>query len=104
MGLLKKVYTEDNTGAYAEYWKVTEINSNWLKDRIEITFSGFVSQNARIEGRNPLLRKVIIAENTDARDYFSPTSMQPDGIDIIRNSYVYAKRVDRDFFDAEDII
>jgi hypothetical protein len=102
MGLLKRIYTEDNTGAYAEYWKVTEISSNWLTNRVEITISGFFDQSARLGGRNPLLKKVIIAENTDARDYFSPTSMQPDGVDIIRNAYIYTKRVDRDFTDAED--
>lgn len=104
MALLKKLYTEDNTGVYAEYWKISEINSNWLTDRIEIVLSGFFDESARRDGKNPLIRKVTYALGQDARVYFSAIAMQPEGVDIIREAYLFVKRVDGDLFDAVDVL
>ena len=103
MALLKRIYTEDNTGIYAEYWKISEINSNWLTDKIEIVISGFFNQDARLNGKNPIMKKVVYALGSDARIYFSAIAMQPEGIDIIREAYNFVKRVDSDFFYAEDV-
>jgi len=103
MALLKKIYTEDNTGIYAEYWKVSEINSNWLTDKIEIVLSGFFNQEARVDNKNPLSKKILYAMGEDARIYFSAIAMQPEGIDIIREAYNFVKKVDRDFIDAQDV-
>ena len=104
MALLKKIYTEDNTGIYAEYWKISEINSNWLTDKIEIVLSGFFTEDSRRNGKNPLIRKTCYALGEDARLYFSAVSMQPEGIDIIQEAYNFVKRVDRDFYDAVDVL
>ena len=104
MALLKRIYTEDDTGVYAEYWKISEINSNWLNDRIEIVLSGFFNADARRSNKNPLIRKVTYALGENARVYFSAISMQPEGIDIIREAYNFVKMVDMNFADAQDVL
>jgi hypothetical protein len=104
MALKKKIYTDDNTGVYAEYWKISEINSNWLNDRIEIILSGFFNEETRRLNKNPVLRKTSYALGEDARIYFSAISMQPEGVDIIQEAYNFVKRVERDFYDAEDVL
>jgi len=103
MALLKKIYTEDNTGVYAEYWKVSEINSNWLTNRIEIILVGFLSEEARFSGRSPLLKRTVTATGDQALQYFSAIVMQPEGIDIIHEAYMYVKGHAPDFIDAIDI-
>lgn len=104
MALLKKIYTEDNTGVYAEYWKISEINSNWLTDKIEIVLAGFFDEPARRSGKNPLIKRVTYALGGDARTYFSAIAMQPEGVDIIQEAYNFVKRVDRDLYDAQDVL
>lgn len=104
MALLKRIYTEDDTGVYAEYWKISEINSNWLNDRIEIVLVGFFNEDARRSNKNPLIRKVTYALGENARVYFSAISMQPEGIDIIREAYNFVKMVDMNFTDAQDVL
>lgn len=104
MALLKRIYTEDDTGVYAEYWKISEINSNWLNDKIEIVLAGFFNEDARRNNKNPLIKKVTYALGENARVYFSAISMQPEGIDIIKEAYNFVKMVDKDFYDAQDIL
>jgi hypothetical protein len=104
MALLKRIYTEDNTGVYAEYWKISEINSNWLTDKIEIVISGFFDEASRRNNKNPLLKKTVYALGDQARIYFSAISMQPEGIDIIQEAYNFTKLVDLSFADAVDVL
>lgn len=103
MALLKKIYTEDNTGVYAEYWKISEINSNWLTNRIEIILVGFLSEEAKLSGRSPLLKRTVIATGDQALQYFSAIVMQPEGIDIIHEAYMYVKGYAQEFYDAQDV-
>jgi hypothetical protein len=103
MALLKKIYTEDNTGVYAEYWKVSEINSNWITNKIEIILVGYLSEEARINEKNPLLKRVVYATGSDAIAYFSAIVMQPEGIDIIHEAYMYVKASSLEFYDAQDV-
>jgi hypothetical protein len=103
MALLKQIYTEDNTGVYAEYWKISEINSNWITNKIEIIIVGFISEEARNTGRSPLLKRTITASGDQALQYFSAISMQPEGIDIIHEAYLYVKGFSPEFYDAQDI-
>ena len=104
MALLKRIYTEDNTGVYAEYWKISEINSNWLNDKIEIVLSGFFDEASRRSGKNPLTKRVRYALGQDAKTYFSAIAMQPQGIDIIQEAYNFVKTFDAEFVDAQDIL
>ena len=103
MALLKKIYTEDNTGVYAEYWKISEINSNWLTNRIEIILVGFLSEEARFSGRSPLLKRTVTATGDQALQYFSAIVMQPEGIDIIHEAYMYVKGYAQEFYDSQDV-
>ena len=104
MALQKKIYTSDNTGVFAEYWKISEINSNWITNLIEIKLIGFISEEARREGRNPLMHHTTIASGDSALQYFSAIAMQPEGVNIIHEAYLYVKGHDQDFLDAVDIL
>ena len=103
MALLKRIYTEDNTGSYAEYWKISEINSNWITNKIEIKLIGFISEEARWGGRNPLMFKTSVAMGDHALQYFSAIVMQPEGVDIIHEAYMYVKGHQPEFYDAENV-
>lgn len=103
MALLKRIYTEDNTGSYAEYWKISEINSNWITNKIEIKLVGFISEEARWGGRNPLMFKTSVATGDQALQYFSAIVMQPEGVDIIHEAYMYVKGHQQEFYDAESV-
>lgn len=103
MALLKRIYTEDNTGSYAEYWKISEINSNWITNKIEIKLVGFISEEARWGGRNPLMFKTSVATGDQALQYFSAIVMQPEGVDIIHEAYMYVKGHQPEFYDAESV-
>jgi hypothetical protein len=103
MALLKRIYTEDNTGSYAEYWKISEINSNWITNKIEIKLVGFISEEARWGGRNPLMFKTSVATEDQALQYFSAIVMQPEGVDIIHEAYMYVKGHQQEFYDAENV-
>jgi hypothetical protein len=103
MALLKRIYTEDNTGSYAEYWKISEINSNWITNKIEIKLVGFISEEARWGGRNPLMFKTSVATGDQALQYFSAIVMQPEGVDIIHEAYMYVKGHQQEFYDAENV-
>jgi len=103
MALLKKIYTEDNTGVYAEYWKISEINSNWLTNRIEIILVGFISEEARFSGKSPLLKRIFTATGDHALQYFSAIVMQPEGIDIIHEAYMYVKGNTSEFYGSQDV-
>jgi hypothetical protein len=104
MALIKKIYTEDNTGVYAEYWKVSEINSNWITNKIEIILVGYISEDARRSEKSALLKRVAYATGSDAIAYFSAIVMQPEGIDIIREAYLYVKANSIEFHDAIDAL
>ena len=103
MALKKKIYTDDNSGVYAEYWKISEINSNWLNNIIEITVVGYFSEEARFSGRNPFLKRVVYAKESQALQYFSAIVMQPEGIDILHEAYMFVKGHVGEFIDAEDV-
>ena len=104
MALQKKIYTNDNTGVFAEYWKISEINSNWIENKIEIKMVGYISQEARLSGKNSLLNRTITATGDQALQYFSAIVMQPEGIDIIHEAYMYVKGYNSEFLDAQDIL
>lgn len=103
MALLKKIYTEDDTGVYAEYWKISEINSNWITNNIEIIMVGYISAEARESGKKPLLSRITNASGEMALQYFSAIVMQPEGIDIIHEAYLYVKGYNPIFLDSEDV-
>lgn len=52
---LKKPIELNNSGVSCEYWKIHETNINWHDKVAKITLSGFISQEARENGKNPLV-------------------------------------------------
>lgn len=101
MALQKKIYTTENTGAFAEYWKVSEISGNWLKKNITIKISGFISEETRLNQKLPLIEKSYVVETNMFELYFNPTQME--NTDIIKKSYEFLKSNTYEFIDAIDV-
>jgi hypothetical protein len=55
---LKKKVEVNNSGAMVEYWKVTQVNINWLTMEAHIVLEGFLSEDMRRAGKMPLVAKV----------------------------------------------
>jgi len=104
MGFIKRIYTPDNTGCSAEYWKISEINSDWIDNMITVKLLGFISQQAADEGRSHLLQREFVATGDVALQYFSTLVMQPEGIDILHLAYGFIKGApNSEFVDAVDV-
>jgi hypothetical protein len=54
---LKKV-TETQYGVNCEYWKVTTTNVDWFARTATIIVDGFLNEDARIDRKEPLDKKV----------------------------------------------
>ena len=51
----------------------------------------------------PLMFKTSVATGDQALLYFSAIVMQPDGVDIIHEAYMYVKGHQQEFYDAENV-
>jgi hypothetical protein len=101
MALQKKIYTTDNTGAFAEYWKVSEISGNWIKKTIDIKVSGFISQETRFNDKFPLFEKTYNLNPNLFELYF--TLPQMENTDILKKCYEFLKMNSSEFTDALDV-
>ena len=101
MALKKKIYNVDNTGSFAEYWKISEISGNWITKNMIIKISGFISEETRLENRVPLLEKIYSVETSIFDMYFN--NYQIENNSIIKKSYEFLKSNSIEFFDAVDV-
>ncbi len=46
----------NNSGVTVEYWKIINTNIDWFAKTITIHIGGFLTQEARQSGKNPLFR------------------------------------------------
>ena len=51
----------------------------------------------------PLMFKTSVATGDQALQYFSAIVMQPEGVDIIHEAYMYVKGHQQEFYDAENV-
>jgi hypothetical protein len=56
MALLMKIEV-GNTGVDVEYWKVTQVNVNWLTNTAHVVVEGFVNEQLRLAGKSALVGK-----------------------------------------------
>lgn len=101
MALLKTIYTEDNTGCAATYWKICDITMDWIKKHGSIELMGYMSEEAFNSSKNPMMtRKYEI--RTDLFDtYFSEEVLNGENITVITQALEYVKTYSNgEFLDA----
>jgi hypothetical protein len=101
MAFQKKIYTLENNGVFAEYWKISEISGNWISKNITIKLSGFFSEDVRLQNKNSLMEKTYNVDSQMFELYFTPFQMQD--TNIIKKCYEFLKMNSSEFTDALDV-
>ena len=94
---------QHSTGAYSQYWKITEISVNILTKDGYIRLSGYVSEQARLQDMLPLDHRVIGISSSDYDQWFSPEVIDPQDANHIKNSYLFIKSSVLEFSNATDV-
>lgn len=100
MALLKSI-TENNITA--NYWKVSIFSCTYRNSGIIVLF-GYENQLARINENSKLLVKSFQYDSNVYNTWFSPTELDEQGSNPLKNSYLYIKSIPGgEFSDATDI-
>ena len=111
MALQKQIYINNNSGISAEYWKIKKVVSEWISNgtrntnissnTITIILEGYLSEQGRIDGRDPFMSKTVITNETEANAYFDPSILQNSS--LISQAYEFVKDNVTEFSGALDI-
>jgi hypothetical protein len=88
MALVKQI--EGETGAAAEYWRVIEVNLNYFAGVGAIALAGYISKNARNNGKRPLDAKQFPLQGVSF-DAFQDAQLQADGKTPVKQAYLFIK-------------
>ena len=95
MALIKKIKT--NLGIDATYWKIVDLNINWLDKTSHISLLGWVDKNARDNGLKPLTQRNFDFNNVE----FPFIDEEPQN----ERETAYNKiKQSEEFADAEDLL
>lgn len=95
---------QHETGAYSQYWRVVETNLNYNSEEGEIVLYGYVSQEARENGKLKLDSRTFTVNTNDFNTYFTPPSIDPQDINQVKNSYLFIKGISGgEFSTATDV-
>lgn len=100
MALQKTIYTTDNTGCAASYWRICDIDSDWITKHGSIEIMGYINQEAFDAGRNPLITKTYDIKSELFDLYFSETILDGQDVNPVSQGYLYVKDHSGDFYDA----
>jgi hypothetical protein len=103
MALEKQIYTDDNTGVSATYWIICDLYGDWKEKTMFIKLCGYISAQARAEGRKEVLERSYTLSGDMFDIYFSPTTLNPEGVNVVSQGYLYVKGHAPDFIDAVDV-
>ena len=103
MALQKTIYTPDNTGCAATYWKICDIAVDPMTKHGEIELMGYISSQAFSDGKNPVITNHYEIRHDVFDVYFSETVMNAEGVNIYTQGYQYIKAYSGDFADAEEV-
>ena len=100
MALQKTIYTADNTGCAATYWRICDVEADWITKHGTIEIMGYINEQAFNDGKNP-----VIVKNYEIRSdlfdvYFSEQVMNAENVNIVSQGYLYIKDYSGDFSDA----
>lgn len=107
MALQKQIYINNNSGISAEYWKIQKVISEWISSEnqiintITILLEGYLTEQARLDGRDPFMSKTIVTNESEANVYFNPSILQ--NSNLITQAYQFIKDNVYEFSDAIDI-
>lgn len=92
MALLVNDYVNP-AGVKITYWKVTELYINVLQQIVRIRLSGYISKEARDNGKEPLETKYFNIPPQKFQSYFNINTLEYEGFNPIKMSYEYIKTV-----------
>jgi hypothetical protein len=111
MALQKQIYIDNNSGISAEYWKIYKILSEWvssgdintntLSNKITIILEGYLTEQARIDGRDPFMSKTVFTDETEASAYFDPSVLA--NSNLVTQAYEFVKDNVTDFAGSVDV-
>jgi hypothetical protein len=103
MALLKTIYTEDNTGCAATYWKICDVEADWIKKHGKIELMGYISEQAFNSSKNPVIIKTYEIRNDIFDTYFSEQILNQENVTMLSQAYEYVKAYSNgEFLDAID--
>jgi len=93
---------QHKTGTYSQYWRIVETNLNYETKMAEIKLFGYVSEEARQNGKTRLDTRSFIVSDLDFSNYFAPVSIDPQNINQVKNAYLYVK-TQQEFSGSSDV-
>ena len=100
MALQKTIYTSDNTGCAATYWRICDIDADWITKHGSIEIMGYINEQAFNDGKNPVITKVYEIREDLFDIYFSETILNAQDVNPVSQGYLYVKDYSGEFSDA----
>lgn len=95
---------QHETGAYSQYWRVIRTDLNYESNEAEIELYGYVSEQARLDGKSKLDKRIFNTQGSEFTTYFIPSSIDPQDINQVKNAYLYIKGISGgEFTSATDV-
>jgi hypothetical protein len=92
------------TGTYSQYWKISETNLNYILKTGTIKMLGYVSEQARLDGKIHLDFRSFEVLEENFNTYFLPSSIDPQNVNQVKNAYLYIKSIpDGEFVGSTDV-
>ena len=79
------------TGTYSQYWKIRSISINHTEETGNIIIDGYVSEEAREDGKIPLDFRIV--NITDYSTWFAPVVIDATGMNEVRAAYLFLKSI-----------
>ena len=89
------------TGTYSQYWKIRSVTLNHTEGTGSITVDGYVSQQAREEGRVPLDSRTV--QITEYSTRFAPAVIDEAGMNEVKAAYIFLKTLVLEFQGSVDV-
>ena len=100
MALQKTMYTSDNTGVAATYWRICDIDADWITKHGSIEIMGYINEQAFNDGKNPVITKVYEIREDLFDTYFSEQILNAQDVNPVSRGYLYVKDYSGEFSDA----
>lgn len=79
------------TGTYSQYWKIRSLTLNHTEGTGSIIVDGYVSQQAREDGKIPLDNRTVAV--SDYATWFAPTVIDAAGMNEVKAGYLFLKSI-----------
>lgn len=91
-------------GVREEYWRILSINLNLQYNYCDITLGGYVDEETRNAGLEPMNIKKVRAkwDEYEFLKFFTAKAMSEENVNIYNRAYDYIKQKEEDFKDAID--